>query len=85
MRRISNAEGSIMYLNSGDWVENLTALEYHRGEWNIYRFSESGLIDMILDKKDEEELTNHELFTNLLQEFRMMKSPSGHRKTKIYG
>jgi UDP-2,3-diacylglucosamine pyrophosphatase LpxH len=25
-----------VYLNSGDWVENLTALEYAQGEWNIY-------------------------------------------------
>ncbi len=27
MRQINNAHGSIMYLNSGDWIENLTALE----------------------------------------------------------
>src|SRR5690606_18836385 len=28
MRKITNQQGSIMYLNSGDWIENLTALEY---------------------------------------------------------
>ncbi len=28
---------SIRYLNSGDWVENLTALEYHRGHWRLWR------------------------------------------------
>lgn len=73
MRRISNATGSIMYLNSGDWIENLTALEYNRGEWSIYRFSESGLIDMILDTDEEDDLSNNELFSNLLKEFKMMK------------
>lgn len=33
-----NQEGKVVYLNSGDWVENLTALEYHDGEWKIYQF-----------------------------------------------
>jgi UDP-2,3-diacylglucosamine pyrophosphatase LpxH len=28
----------ITYLNSGDWVESLTALEYHYGEWRIYQY-----------------------------------------------
>lgn len=75
IREISNAHGSITYLNSGDWIENLTALEYHNGEWNIYRFAENGLIDMVLNAVEEEkDLTNNELFTNLLAEFKMMKS-----------
>lgn len=29
-----------LYLNSGDWIENLTALEYHNGEWVIYHHPE---------------------------------------------
>ncbi len=73
IREISNTEGSIMYLNSGDWIENLTSLEYHNGEWKIYRFGEDELIDMILNKTDEEEdLTTNQLFNNLLSEFRMI-------------
>jgi len=24
-----------MYLNSGDWVENMTALEYKDGQWSL--------------------------------------------------
>ena len=27
--------GSVTYLNSGDWIENLSALEYNRGNWEI--------------------------------------------------
>jgi len=38
IRRIETEKGSVTYLNSGDWVENLTALEYHRGAWQIYRY-----------------------------------------------
>lgn len=31
----------IRYLNSGDWIENLTALEYHQGAWTLYRYPEA--------------------------------------------
>lgn len=29
--------GKVFYLNSGDWVENCTALEFRNGEWSLYR------------------------------------------------
>ncbi len=38
IRQIETEKGLVTYLNSGDWVENLTALEYHRGSWEIYRY-----------------------------------------------
>ncbi len=38
MRTVTNEKGSVTYLNSGDWIENLTALEYNAGEWNIHYF-----------------------------------------------
>jgi UDP-2,3-diacylglucosamine pyrophosphatase LpxH len=37
-RTITNEKGSVVYLNSGDWIENLTSLEYDKGEWNIHQF-----------------------------------------------
>jgi len=33
-----NKKGSVIYLNSGDWIENLTALEYNKKEWSLYRY-----------------------------------------------
>jgi UDP-2,3-diacylglucosamine pyrophosphatase LpxH len=33
-----NDEGSVIYLNSGDWVENLTCLEYNKGEWKLVQY-----------------------------------------------
>src|SRR5690606_12773485 len=33
IKEIENDKGKILYLNSGDWVENLTSLEYHKGKW----------------------------------------------------
>ncbi len=33
-----NDEGSVLYMNSGDWVENLTSLEYKKGEWRLIQY-----------------------------------------------
>ena len=40
-RLISNKHGEVVYLNSGDWVEHLSALEYYHGDWHIYQYEES--------------------------------------------
>ncbi|MFT4093187.1 MAG: UDP-2,3-diacylglucosamine diphosphatase [Niabella sp.] len=42
-RIISNERGSVCYLNSGDWVENMTALEYYDGDWHLYKYDETEL------------------------------------------
>ncbi|MEX1188787.1 MAG: UDP-2,3-diacylglucosamine diphosphatase [Bacteroidia bacterium] len=46
----------VSYLNSGDWIENLTALEYNHGEWTVYRYEEEMqiLLDQILNPIDLE-------------------------------
>ena len=36
-----NKYGQTLYLNSGDWVENLTALEYNKKRWKLYRHIEN--------------------------------------------
>jgi UDP-2,3-diacylglucosamine pyrophosphatase LpxH len=36
IRTIETKNGSILYMNSGDWVENCTALEYHNKSWSLY-------------------------------------------------
>jgi UDP-2,3-diacylglucosamine pyrophosphatase LpxH len=37
IRTHRNAAGEVTYLNSGDWVENLTSLEYTGGRWTVHR------------------------------------------------
>lgn len=39
-RIIKTEKGSVVYLNSGDWIENLTALEYDQCTWTIYQHDE---------------------------------------------
>lgn len=36
MREVITKNGRTTYLNSGDWVENCTALEYDNGVWSLY-------------------------------------------------
>ena len=35
---IKNEFGKVTYLNSGDWIENLTSLEFEHNEWKIYQY-----------------------------------------------
>jgi UDP-2,3-diacylglucosamine pyrophosphatase LpxH len=79
MRKIEHTNGSIMYLNSGDWIENLTALEYHKGEWDLFRFSETERIAMLKNAEEEaegdvEEMDDKQLFSQMVSEFNLKKS-----------
>jgi UDP-2,3-diacylglucosamine pyrophosphatase LpxH len=41
IRPIATEKGAVVYLNSGDWVENLTALEYTADAgWVLYRYAD---------------------------------------------
>jgi UDP-2,3-diacylglucosamine pyrophosphatase LpxH len=70
IKRSVNGKGSVTYLNSGDWVENLTSLEYHDGEWVLYRYDEKQLPE---DSEPEPEIQNgsyfdmsHEIFEHIM-------------------
>ncbi|HPH81836.1 MAG TPA: UDP-2,3-diacylglucosamine diphosphatase [Flavobacteriales bacterium] len=51
-REITNEKGSVLYLNSGDWVESLTALEYNKGDWRIF-FYDLELENILKDATQE--------------------------------
>lgn len=44
MREVQTEKGKVLYLNSGDWLENLTALEYNNGNWEIYKYDEDDFL-----------------------------------------
>lgn len=72
IKEIKNNHGSTMYLNSGDWIENLTALEYAEGEWSMYKFNKAEMADLKISK-EEDELTTTQLYDELVDEFNLMK------------
>lgn len=41
IREAKTDKGKVIYLNSGDWMENMTALEYNEGKWEIYTYVEA--------------------------------------------
>lgn len=60
---ITNKKGSVTYLNSGDWIENLTALEYHKKKWNLYQYTNDIQVNV-----EEEELQDQNLDNALLSQ-----------------
>jgi|TARA_R100000789_G_scaffold3677_1_gene7330 UDP-2,3-diacylglucosamine pyrophosphatase LpxH len=62
MIRKTNKVGTTLYLNSGDWIENLSALEYNDKRWNLLLYNDLNLenIDtkqLMISKKNSLEIT----------------------------
>lgn len=47
-RVITTSKGSVTYLNSGDWVENLSALEFANNDWTIYYYKEAEFAENVV-------------------------------------
>jgi len=78
IRKVTTDKGSVLYLNSGDWVENLTALEYHKGKWKLYQYNDdiSTKISDIDVSDPIEVLEKNALFARLMEEFNSVEKSS---------
>lgn len=57
IKKIKTEKGEVTYLNSGDWIENLSALEYNNGEWSIFDFRKQVVpIDTEEEEQDLKEM-----------------------------
>jgi UDP-2,3-diacylglucosamine pyrophosphatase LpxH len=68
----TNGAGSVTYLNSGDWVESLTALEYNNNRWEIFKYQPD---DFKQDAEDDDTTDAEDLdakldVRNLLERFK---------------
>lgn len=52
IKEVTTKNGTVTYLNSGDWIENLTALEYSDSQWKIYHYAEDTVAQAIDIHKD---------------------------------
>ncbi len=74
IKEIKTEKGKVTYLNSGDWVESLSSLEYHNGTWQIYRYKPEHYLHGTEDEdpSDTEDLNLkldvNELFKKFTQE-----------------
>ena len=75
---IDKDNNRVLYLNSGDWIENLTALEYSEGTWELYEYEkENSIIKMNISAPETEEdiqmhildVNRKELYLQLIEEF----------------
>lgn len=75
IKKIKGKDGEVTYLNSGDWIENLTALEYNKGGWVLYHFNEDDQRVMASRVKKNKEIKQNrdELFQNLVRELNFVK------------
>lgn len=74
IKDFSNDKGKqTLYLNSGDWIENLTALEYTNSKWKLYKYHEDQFLQVskVVEKKttDNTDKSAKELFQELITEF----------------
>lgn len=51
---VENKKGKCQYLSAGDWVKNLTALEYNFKRWKPYYYSEDKLSPFFADEELKE-------------------------------
>ena len=80
IKEIKTQKGKTMYLNSGDWIENLTALEYKNKQWSLYEYAndkKANSSESALSKKEIAQLNKEKkgnfLFEELLKEFDIKK------------
>jgi UDP-2,3-diacylglucosamine pyrophosphatase LpxH len=72
IKAIPTPRGEVTYLNSGDWVENLTALEYSAATgWQLYHYALDPRMQHPAEPDESEAATDAALLTNLLAEFKL--------------
>ncbi|HPE82572.1 MAG TPA: UDP-2,3-diacylglucosamine diphosphatase [Aequorivita sp.] len=72
IKKVITSKGSCIYLNSGDWIENLTALEYNNERWNLYSFQDRKHLLAPDESLIEEE--NGEGFENMVAAMKAFKT-----------
>lgn len=71
-RIIRNGSGSVTYLNSGDWVENLSALEFANDQWELYHYQHDQRVQELHASFYTDEaayLRTTELFKMMMEDF----------------
>ncbi len=74
IKKIETSNGSIMYLNSGDWIENLAALEYKKGAWELYQYKTDDYNEVAINDDEDDDFTTTQLFQNMVKEFDLLKA-----------
>ena len=78
IKEMNTSHGAITYMNSGDWIENLTSLEYSNGAWSVYSYFEDPVAQAIdINKKKQSKETAKTLMASLMMELNMRPKTPG--------
>lgn len=69
IKTINTKDGCLTYLNSGDWIENMTALEYHDNKWTLYNYESVFFEHKNLDDHDYKDAKT--LFSDLVADINL--------------
>lgn len=75
LKEMTTPKGRVIYLNSGDWVENLTSLEFAEGVWSVRHFDETeawepySAADGLIEKTDI-------VYDSLMRSFQRFNDPA---------
>jgi UDP-2,3-diacylglucosamine pyrophosphatase LpxH len=64
IKKIAVKDKEVTYLNSGDWVENATALEYTEGKWTLYKHQHT---KEKIEEKEDLSLSYAQLFEEVIE------------------
>ena len=67
IEKVTTEKGSTLYLNSGDWIENLSALEYHNEQWKLHFYHSQKSPSLPVEA--EKEIEENEAFPGMLSAF----------------
>ena len=63
-------ERKITYLNSGDWIENLTSLEYNNNRWKLFEYDPNDFRHLKKERNSNIDKSTSELFESMLKNFK---------------
>lgn len=75
IRTVDNERGKVTYLNCGDWVENLTAMEHDGQTWKLHQFDQTDYIfrndrlminDTLLEQEENDESDSLKMIQDIL-------------------
>lgn len=59
IKELATKNGNVCYLNSGDWVENCTSLEFFNNTWHLYQYNKSDF-ENEPEPNDEKMISGHD-------------------------
>ncbi len=83
IKDVNTRHGHITYMNSGDWIENLTALEYSDSKWSIYNYNEDLVAQAIdINKKKQGKESAKAMMASLMLELNMKPNKGSELNTE---